>query len=670
MAIIQVLDHATIDKIAAGEVVERPASIAKELVENAIDAGAKSITVEIKEGGISFLRVTDNGSGISGDQVEVAFLRHATSKINKAEDLDYIETLGFRGEALASIAAVSMVEMITKVADDLTGTRFVIEGGIPVSKEEVGAPDGTTMIIRNVFYNVPARKKFLKKALTEGSYIADLMEHMAMSHPDISFRFIQNGQVKFSTAGNGNLKEVIYRIFGKEFSEHMKEISFSDERIGMEVKGYIGEPTLNRSNRNYELFFINNRYIKSELFSKALEEGYQNYMMQHRFPVCVLHIFFAPGAVDVNVHPTKMEVRISHGEDVYSIFADAIQNTLSNQEMIPRVKLVEEEDKRPEPVQKSLIPEIFELHRMGDVSKDKEHQSIGYQSNKVQASKTVKSVASSFSHSFVNEDDDVYVTDTKDSDHVIADETKVDNKTKSKENDSLIETFIDTAETETNVESLQLEPSKLESEQLSLFEEKIVSQDSRKEYVIVGQIFKTYWLVTFKDELLIIDQHAAHEKVKYERFMKQLLDGNVPSQVISPAIVVSLARTEAEIVEAYADHFVKLGFGIESFGGNEYSLSSVPLELYGNKPEELFLDILEDLKNDRTLQKPETIRNRIATMACKSAVKGNSNLSFAEMEVLLDELMTLDNPYHCPHGRPTIIRMSKNELEKKFKRIV
>lgn len=653
MAVIQVLDHATIDKIAAGEVVERPASIAKELVENAIDAGAKAITVEIREGGISFLRVTDNGSGISKDQVEVAFLRHATSKISRAEDLDFIETLGFRGEALASIAAVSMVEMVTKVADDLTGTRYVIEGGIPAEKEEIGAPDGTTIIIRNVFYNVPARKKFLKKAVTEGSYIADLMEHMAMSHPEISFRFIQNGQVKFSTSGNGNLKEVIYRIFGKEFADHMKEISFHDERVGMEVKGYIGEPTLNRSNRNYELFFINNRYIRSELFSKALEEGYQNYMMQHRFPVCVLHIFFTPGAVDVNVHPTKMEVRISHGEEVYAIFADCILQALSEREMIPKVKLVEETVSKPETIQKSLIPEIFELHRMGDAKKEKTY--------------TSKPV-SSFSYSFVSEEEDVYLTEDK------ANKDKEDKEIDKPiiqhvMHDEKVEEVLEEEVSSESSPALRLDEL-TENEQLNLFEEKIVSENARKEYVIVGQIFKTYWLVTYKDELLIIDQHAAHEKVKYERFMKQFLGGEIPSQLISPPIVISLARTEAEIAEVYRSHFEQLGFGIESFGGNEYALRSVPLELYGTKPEELFLDILEDLKNDRPAQKPETIRNRIATMACKSAVKGNSNLSVSEMEILLDELMTLDNPYHCPHGRPTIITMSKNELEKKFKRIV
>lgn len=640
MAIIQVLDHATIDKIAAGEVVERPSSIAKELVENAIDAGAKAITVEIKEGGISFLRVTDNGGGIPKDQVEIAFLRHATSKIRQESDLDFIETLGFRGEALASIAAVSMVEMVTKVAEDLTGTRYLIEGGVPVEKEEIGAPDGTTIIVRNVFYNVPARKKFLKKTQTEGTYILEMMERIALSHAEISFRFIMNNQVKFSTPGNGNLKEVIYRIYGKEFSDNMKEVRFALPTLGMEVYGYIGTPTLNRSNRNYQLFYINQRYIRSNLFSKALEQGYQNYMMQHRFPVCVLYISFTPGHVDVNVHPTKMEVRISNGEAVFNAFADNIATCLKEQEMIPKVILTEEKPKEPERVPKSVIPEIFELHRMGQ---RKDTAFIGNQPAKKAGG------PAEFSYSFEEQENSV---------SKVFEETDTTgfHRAHSVSENGQVNTIID--------EVVQ------EEEQLSLFEEKIVSEAARKQYQIIGQIFKTYWLVTYQEELLIIDQHAAHEKVKYERFMKQYLTGEIPSQMIAPPVVISLSGSEAELYKEYAAYFEQLGFSLEDFGGNEYAIRSIPMELFGNKPEELFLDILEGLHNDRVGQNPETVCNRIATMACKAAVKGNHVITLQEMEVLLDELMTLDNPYHCPHGRPTIITMSKSELEKKFKRIV
>ena len=661
MALIQVLDHATIDKIAAGEVVERPASIAKELVENAIDAGANAITVEIKEGGISFLRITDNGSGIPKDQVEIAFLRHATSKIRQESDLDFIETLGFRGEALASIAAVSMVEMVTKVAEDLTGTRYVIEGGIPVEKEEIGAPDGTTIIVRNVFYNVPARKKFLKKPQTEGTYILEIMERIALSHAEISFRFIMNNQVKFSTSGNGNLKEVIYRIYGKEFSDNMKEIQFSLPSLGMDVYGYIGTPTLNRSNRNYQLFYINQRYIRSNLFSKALEQGYQNYMMQHRFPICVLYISFTPGHVDVNVHPTKMEVRISDGEDVFNAFADSIEACLKEREMIPKVILTEEKPKEPESVPKSVIPEIFELHRMGQ---QKNSVYLGNQSSKTTGSKAV------FSYSFEDQEDTVAKVAEEPATTDYHKAISISENAAKNVSEEIKEGIPEEITSEILPKSNVLQEETKNEEQLSLFEEKIVSETARKHYQIIGQIFKTYWLVTYQDELLIIDQHAAHEKVKYERFMKQYLTGEVPSQMIAPPVVISLFGSEAELYKEYAAYFEQLGFSLEEFGGNEYAIRGIPMELFGNKPEELFLDILEGLQNDRVGHNPETVCHRIATMACKAAVKGNHLLTQQEMEVLLDELMTLDNPYHCPHGRPTIITMSKNELEKKFKRIV
>lgn len=700
MAIIQVLDHATIDKIAAGEVVERPASIAKELVENAIDAGAKAITVEIKEGGISFLRVTDNGGGIPKDQVEIAFLRHATSKIRQESDLDFIETLGFRGEALASIAAVSMVEMVTKVADDLTGTRYVIEGGVPAEKEEIGAPDGTTIIVRNVFYNVPARKKFLKKPMTEGAYISDMMEHMAMSHAEISFRFIVNNQVKFSTPGNGNLKEVIYRIYGKEFSDNMKDIRFSVPSLGMDVTGYIGTPGLNRSNRNHQLFYINQRFIRSNLFSKALEEGYRNYMMQHRFPVCVLHIFFTPGQVDVNVHPTKMEVRISNGEAVYSAFAAQIAGCLSEREMIPKVTLTEEKSKEPASVPKSMLPEIFELQRMGqqkesefiknpersqanspkkvsgkisEINPVKKSENIPEKTtekNPVNIPEKISEICQDkkfsglgeFSYSFEEEEKHPpgVAEEIPESYAVVEEASEKSTSEQNRRDDApKAEPAIPPAE-----EMIK------EVEQISFLEDKIVSQAARQQYHIVGQIFKTYWLVTYREELLIIDQHAAHEKVKYERFMKQYLAGEVPSQMIAPPVVISLSGSEAEIYKSYADYFEQLGFALEDFGGNEYAIRGIPMELFGNRPEELFLDILEELRHDRPGQKPEAVLNRIATMACKAAVKGNQVITLQEMEVLLDELMMLENPYHCPHGRPTIITMSKSELEKKFKRIV
>lgn len=654
MVKINVLDHQTIDKIAAGEVVERPASVVKELVENAIDAGADAITVEIKDGGISLIRVTDNGSGIEKTQIGNAFLRHATSKISSADDLTKLVSLGFRGEALASIAAVSMVEMISKTPEELTGIRYVIEGGVEKDKEEIGAPTGTTILVRNLFYNTPPRKKFLKQPQTEGSYVADLMEHLAMSNPKVSFKFILNGQNKFYTTGNDDLKEIIYRIYGKDISAEL--IPFRKEFDGMSVTGLLGKPVINRSNRNYEIFYINGRYIRSSLISKAIEEGYREYLMQHKFPFCVLHFQIDTNRIDVNVHPTKMEVRIADSPVFYEAVKQAIHETLHTQEMIPEVLLTEER-KEKQSVRQSM-PEPFEQKRLEQTiiparsaaiqeiyqkSRPTDGAAVTPAGTRTTYRQDMTPSAVTLNHSTLHEDA-LYVNHEK-----------------------AISAADKTAEIpETNGP----QPVIGQTQQMELFDDRLLSAKAKEQYEILGQLFETYWLIAYQDKLLIIDQHAAHEKVKYERFMKRFREHSIVSQTMNPPMIVTLSGKEKECYISHANDFEALGFVIEEFGGNDYAIRGVPMDLYGYEEGEFFYEILDELVAEAVTGTPEGIRIRIATMACKAAVKGNTRLSREEMKELIDELLTLDNPYNCPHGRPTIISMSKYEIEKKFKRIV
>lgn len=627
---INILDNQTIDKIAAGEVVERPASVVKELVENAIDSGASAITVEIKDGGISFIRVTDNGSGIEKTQIRNAFLRHATSKISSADDLTDLVSLGFRGEALASIAAVSMVETISKTEEELTGIRYVIEGGMEKETEEIGAPNGTTILVRNLFYNTPARKKFLKQPQTEGSYVADLMEHLALSHPQISFHFIINNQNRFHTSGGNDLKEIIYRIYGKDVVKELKEIH--EEGEGFTIDGFLGKPVINRSNRNYELFYINGRFIKSNLISKAIEDGYKEYLMQHKFPFCVLHFTVDTKRIDVNVHPTKMEVRIAGGQQFYEQVSALVHGCLHRQEFIPEVAL-----ESPAPV----------FH------------------------KPVVSAPPAVSDKSATSKDTAPVSKSKDI-------VKAKNTLKAK--DSVPEPFETTriAMEQAKTAPILNEPLQYalqappvpKPQQLELFDDKLLSAKAREHYEIIGQLFDTYWLISYQDKLMIIDQHAAHEKVKYERFFKQFHEHQILSQNLNPPIIITLNGREKACLEEHLAHFSELGFVLEEFGGNDYALSSVPIDLYGYEESDFFYEILSELMEENITKTPDGIRNKIATAACKAAVKGNMKLTKAEAEALIDELLSLENPYNCPHGRPTIISMSKYELEKKFKRIV
>lgn len=629
MAQITLLNQETIDKIAAGEVVERPCSVVKELVENAIDAGASAITVEIKEGGISFIRITDNGCGIEREQVPLAFLRHSTSKIRNVEDLMCVKSLGFRGEALSSIAAIARVELITKTYDNLTGTRYVIEGSKELANEEVGAPEGTTFLVRDIFYNTPARKKFLKSAQTEGAYISDMVEKLALSHPEISFKFINNNQTKLHTSGNGNEKDLIYHIYGRDIAASVLELKHECEFF--KVHGYIGKPIITRGNRNYENYFINGRYIKSNLLSKAIEEAYKNFLMQHQYPFTVLYFEFFGESLDVNVHPTKMELRFDNNTEVYKELCDAVFEKLSHKEMIPEVPLEEEKpSKKIVHEYNEPIPEPFETRRLNDILRK-----VDYSPYKETSDGRVVKVSEAPSFS------------------------KPKNVTKS---EPVAENFLGTISEEVNL--------KYDNISLQDISDDFLTKDAKKKHKIIGQLFDTYWLIEYEDKLFIIDQHAAHEKVLYERTMNRLKDKEFTSQTISPPIVMSLDANEVEMLNRHKEQIERMGYVVEPFGGKEYMISAIPDNLFNVDMKDLFIEMLDDFSNISGKETPELILEKVASMSCKAAVKGNDKLSLQEIDSLVEELLTLDNPYNCPHGRPTIISMTKYEIEKKFKRIV
>lgn len=591
---IKVLDQETINKIAAGEVIERPSSVVKELVENAIDAGATAITVEIKDGGISLVRVTDNGSGIAKDDIPLAFLRHSTSKIKSIEDLMNVSSLGFRGEALSSIAAVSQVELITKTAEDFSGCRYIIEGGEEISLEEIGAPEGTTFIVRNLFYNTPVRRKFLKTAATESGYVSTLIEHLSLSHPDISFRFISNNQNKLHTSGNMNLRDIIYGVYGRDITGNLIEISGKTQDI--EISGFIGKPVICRGNRSYENYYINGRYIKSGIITKAIEEAYKGYIMPHNYPFTAVHFKINPSILDVNVHPTKMELRFSKNEFVYSFVLDAVRNTLRSGELAAQVKLHETpvspviENKKSPQKFKERLPEPFELKRSMDLIQE-DNKAAEY------AKKTEEPV------------------------------------------------------------------------QASLFDSPLMEAKSPDEYRIIGQLFETYWLIEYGDKFYMMDQHAAHEKILYERFMKHLKEKDMDTQMIMPPVIIELTMQQENAYRQHKKAFERLGFEIEEFGGGSYKVTGLPAGLPNVNLKQMMIDMIDGLTSDSHTDL-DVITERVATMSCKAAVKGSNKLSFEEAGELIQELMQAENPYNCPHGRPTLIVMSKYEVERKFKRIL
>lgn len=665
---IQLLDQATINQIAAGEVIDRPSSVVKELLENAIDAKATAITVEIKDGGISFIRITDNGCGIEKDQVRKAFLRHATSKLHTIDDLLDIGSLGFRGEALSSIAAIAQVELISKPPEAMLGISYQIEDGEEKSLTQIGAPDGTTILVRNLFYHVPARKKFLKTAATEGNYINQLMENMAMLRPDISMRFINGGQNKLYTSGNGRLKDLIYTIYGREISSNVLEINYECPLFA--VTGYIGKPIISRGNRTFENYYINGRFVKSRLIAAAIEQAYKPFMMQHRYPFTVLHIKIKPELIDVNVHPAKMEVRFQQENEIYELLAGAIENTLRGKEFIPDVsddgkaeKKVQEKQKLPEPFEqrrlqamKEIIPPPPAEHKTQNEQKPSaEHKTQSEQ--KLPRNEEQPKVPSKLSEPVC--------------------EYKAEKKQTIKDSDSKWESASgihkrigqDVSQT---VNRMPTQPEqKLEKpEQQTLFTEPLLSEKARIHHRLIGQLFDTYWLIQYGNQLYIMDQHAAHEKVNYERLMEAYRKKERITQFVSPPMVISLTRAEEAILEEFKSEFERIGFTIEPYGGREYAISEIPANLYGINEKELFLEMLSDLEDRGSMQPSELIASKLASMSCKAAIKGGQKISFQEADALVSQLLTLENPYACPHGRPTIITMTKYELEKKFKRIV
>ena len=661
---IQVLDQITIDKIAAGEVIERPASIVKELVENSIDAKAASVTVEIQDGGISLIRVTDNGSGIEREDIRNAFLRHSTSKIRKVEDLAHIASLGFRGEALSSISAVTRTELITKTKEDTFGTRYVIEGGVEQSLEDAGAPDGTTFLVRQLFYNVPARRKFLKTPMTEAGHVQDLLMRLALSHPEVAFTFINNGQTKMRTSGNGKLKDVIYSIYGREAAANLIELDYSMD--GLVMKGYLGKQVITRGNRNFENYFVNGRYVKNAMLSKAIEDAYKDFLMQHKFPFVVIHFQVDGEKIDVNVHPTKMEMRFQRQQDVYNIVYEGVHRTLLEPELIPQVeapapKVISQPKSEspfllkpktaPQPMEKKP-EEKEEPHDEAYFMKKMKERVLSYHQRNSSAEVAKKEQI------FRPQAQAERIKDA------LARAKEVE-KQPQKQAEEQPELIRETPVYETKPVTEE------KAEQLNLFEEHLLKREKKAEYKLIGQVFETYWLVEFENSLYIIDQHAAHERVLYERTLKEMKNREFTAQYLSPPIILSLSMQEAQVLNENMDRFTRIGFEIEPFGGEEYAVRAIPDNLFGIAKKELLLEMLDDLADGiSTSMTPELIDEKVASMSCKAAVKGNNRLSAQEADALIGELLLLENPYHCPHGRPTIIAMTQRELEKKFKRIV
>ncbi|MBE6004476.1 MAG: DNA mismatch repair endonuclease MutL [Lachnospiraceae bacterium] len=778
---IKVLSNETINQIAAGEVIERPLSVVKELLENAIDAGSSSVTVEVRDGGISMIRITDNGQGIDKDDIRTAFLRHATSKIKDARDLENIQTLGFRGEALASIASISRVELISKTPGAMMASHYEIDGGVEKDFSEIGAPDGTTFIVRDIFKNVPARRKFLKSPQTEAARIQDILEKEALAHPEVAFRYIQDGRQRLATLGNGSLMDVIYSIYGRDVTNQLITINRQYQRSqltglpAVTVRGFIGKPVITRANRNFEIYFVNSRFVKNPMITKAIEDAYHAFLMQHKFPFAVLMIDVNPEIVDVNVHPQKLEVRFSDGMVVYNSIVDAVQNGLRETELIvntdletfgrdentsrkadadPHVEIEEKEKKLPhvEPFEKTrecitnreyeeaLRPELhpearprsdiyldgssvsgtelrektveafggtsFGTHDRNDESGAERGVGAGtgfsgsYSRYRREHSAGSRGFQSGFEKNsgfglsdFKEAQDEVektfersYGKTDPDQDHSLDAEGQTDYEGEEKlssENEihagnvsAGADEYASAAERVTSdhiSDDTDISKNEIKKEkpvQETLFSERFLSEKARNQHRIIGQVFETYWLIEYGDKLYIIDQHAAHEKVNFERMMKRLKERKPASQYLNPPILVTLTSEEALLMEKYEEYFQSFGFEISDLGGRDFSITAVPTDLPEIGKKELLLEMLDGLSDETGMTTPDSIYYKIASMSCKAAVKGNNKLSLMEADALIGELLSLENPYACPHGRPTIISMSKYELEKKFKRIV
>ena len=716
---IKVLDQNTINKIAAGEVIEKPSSVIKELVENSIDSGATAVTVEVKGGGLSFLRVTDNGAGIKKDEVKLAFLRHATSKLVTVEDLLSISSLGFRGEALASIAAVAQVEMITKTADDVTGLRYQIHGGKEISSEEIGAPGGTTIIVRNLFYNTPARKKFMKTDATETSYIYDLMCSICMSHPEISFKFIENGTDKLFTSGNGKLRDIIYHIYGRDITSNLLEINAENDY--MKISGYIARPCISRGNRSFEGYYVNHRYIKSAVLTKAIEDAFRTFVMIHKFPFTEINFQVRPDLLDVNVHPTKMELKFANSQDIYSFTYNAIRETLLFKELIPDV--APGKDPKPETFKQRDVgnaPEAFENKRREEIVRAEERtvpqsqpeqlrpaepqsqpeqlRSAETQTSPQQLCPIEPQTSSQPVRPVIEIIDETSSSNNKGSDVIDNNKTEkpAGNYIYADRNNDLERAIVQnrnvvnespaytapaparpsvTAATQDSTVSAASDAAYIEEAgkkyvQQDMFQEKFLTKEARAKHRLIGQLFKTYWLIEYDGKFFIMDQHAAHEKVKYEELMENYKNKKIYSQYLMPPAVVTLSAAEIEFLHENMEMFEALGYQIENFGGREFKLNAVPDNLFGLDGRELFIDFIADASSSAKKVTIDTFIHKLSTMACKAAIKGNTEISFKEADALIDQLLKLENPYTCPHGRPTVISMTESEIEKKFKRIV
>lgn len=706
MAVIHVLDQDTINQIAAGEVVERPASIVKELVENAVDACSTAVTIEIKGGGIDFIRITDNGSGIDKEQIRKAFLRHATSKIISAEDLETVGSLGFRGEALSSIAAVAKVEVITKTDEGISGVRYVTEGGEEIAFEEIGCPEGTTFVVRNLFYNTPARRKFLKSAMTESGYVEAFVQRLALSHPDISFKFICDNKNKIATSGNGNLKDVIYHLYGRDIAMNLLEVHFMEN--GISIDGFVGKPVISRGNRNYENYFVNGRYLKNTIITRGIEEGYKGHSMVHKFPFTALMISMDPHLFDVNVHPAKMEMRFKNGEELYSAIVSAVRESFVKKELIPKVSLSEkkgrtlpERKKTPEPFERKRreIEARFSglsQERINEINRRKREEETGLPgaagvdsvpagaddaqreaARKDAEQKRIASLGGRELPQIKKEIDQAIAgrqQETAEAAATPAQTAAAPAESAALAQDGNISGQVAKAPAQTAADSSALpvreDGGYAVGEQMSFADVPLLSKEARPKHRLIGQVFQTYWIVEYEDQLFFVDQHAAHEKVMYERLKKNLEEKQIDQQMVAPPIILTFSMKEKEKYLLFQDAFAALGYQIEEFGGDEYCIRAVPANLFGINQQDLFIELFDSLDEGSSRLNLEVITDKLASMACKAAVKGNQKMSFQEMDSLMDQLLELENPYQCPHGRPTIISMTKRELEKKFKRIV
>ena len=685
MAVIHVLDQDTINQIAAGEVVERPASIVKELVENAVDACSTAVTIEIKGGGIDFIRITDNGSGIDKEQIRKAFLRHATSKIISAEDLETVSSLGFRGEALSSIAAVAKVEVITKTDEGISGVRYVTEGGEETAFEEIGCPEGTTFVVRNLFYNTPARRKFLKSAMTESGYVEAFVQRLALSHPDISFKFICDNKNKIATSGNGNLKDVIYHLYGRDIAMNLLEVHFMEN--GISIDGFVGKPVISRGNRNYENYFVNGRYLKNTIITRGIEEGYKGHSMVHKFPFTALMISMDPHLFDVNVHPAKMEMRFKNGEELYSAIVSAVRESFVKKELIPKVSLskkkggaLPERKKTPEPFERKRreIEARFSglsQERIDEINRRKREEETGLPG--VAGVDSVSAGADDAQREAARKDAEQKRIASLGGRELPQIKKEIDQAIAGRQQETA-EAAAAPAQpgnapapaADSSALPVREDGGYAVGEQMSFADVPLLSKEARPKHRLIGQVFQTYWIVEYEDQLFFVDQHAAHEKVMYERLKKNLEEKQIDQQMVAPPIILTFSMKEKEKYLLFQDAFAALGYQIEEFGGDEYCIRAVPANLFGINQQDLFIELFDSLDEGSSRLNLEVITDKLASMACKAAVKGNQKMSFQEMDSLMDQLLELENPYQCPHGRPTIISMTKRELEKKFKRIV